>query len=68
VFKGQFDDNPYYDTSRNVMMHPQQSIRWYLRPKKPWIDPWLSPSMEPVLKPNPKAKELIEKLLNKNNK
>ncbi|MBU2531680.1 MAG: type IV secretory system conjugative DNA transfer family protein [Alphaproteobacteria bacterium] len=63
VFAGQFDANPFYDRDREIVSSATESIRWYLRPKRPWIDPWVYPPAKPDFAPNPEAKALVEKLM-----
>ena len=62
-FAGQFDANPFYNKDREIIGSAAESIRWYLRPRRPWIDPWVYPPAKPDFEPNAEAKALVEKLL-----
>jgi type IV secretion system protein VirD4 len=63
AFAGMFDENPFYADREGISAPTTSTVRWYLRPRKPWVDPWLAPPALPQNKIDQRAVDLLERIL-----
>lgn len=61
AFAGQYDANPFYRHSPNTT-RPPSPVRWYLRPRKPWVDPWVAPPAMPSMNTDARAIEILDRI------
>lgn len=62
AFAGLFDENPFYGQVRPAMDSSRSPVRWYLRPRKPWVDPWLAPPAMPNKQVDPRAVDILDRI------
>lgn len=61
AFAGLFDENPFYQHGQAVTRAPSL-VRWYLRPRRPWLDPWLAPAVMPSPSIDHRAIEILDEI------
>ncbi|MGV8954232.1 MAG: type IV secretory system conjugative DNA transfer family protein [Cypionkella sp.] len=57
-----YDENPFYGQIQQPMTRAPMPVRWYMRPRKPWVDPWLAPPALPSGQNDPQATELLDRI------
>lgn len=61
AFAELFDENPFYQRGQ-PLTRPPSLVRWYMRPRRPWLDPWLAPTAMPSPTIDPRAIEILDQI------